>query len=153
MFKRPSIHLFPPHRRIRKSLFASPSVWCPSNFQSSTVDAIFSLYQQLQFAAFLNEWTINCLFSLTDATHSLTSTLLTNEFSVLGQSNARTQSITRGQSFFSLPCPTSVTELVQSLISLLAHFCGTLCRLLCRIPMLISLDLGTPLPLTWIHCN
>ena len=35
-------------------------------------------------------------------THSLTSTLLTNEFSVLGQSNARTQSITRGQSFVSL---------------------------------------------------
>ena len=32
---------------------------------------------------------------------------------------------------------------------LLAHFCGTLCRLLCGIPMLISLDLGTPLPLTW----
>ena len=46
-------------------------------------------------------------------------------------------------------CPTSVTALVQSLLSLLAHFCGTLCRLLCGIPMLIFLDLGTPLPLTW----
>ena len=38
-------------------------------------------------------------------THSLTSTLLTNEFSVLGQSNARTQSITRGQSFISFSLP------------------------------------------------
>ena len=38
-------------------------------------------------------------------THSLTSTLLTNEFSVLGQSNARTRSITRGQSFISLSLP------------------------------------------------
>ena len=63
--------------------------------------------------------------------------------------------LTRGQSFISLSLPnlTSVTALVQSLLSLLAHFCGTLCRLLCRllcgIPMLISLDLGTPLPLTW----
>ena len=38
-------------------------------------------------------------------THSLTSTLLTNEFSVLGQSNARPRSITRGQSFISLSLP------------------------------------------------
>ena len=33
------------------------------------------------------------------------STILANEFSVLGQSNARTQSITRGQSFISLSLP------------------------------------------------
>ena len=51
-------------------------------------------------------------------THSLTSTLLTNEFSVLGQWNARTQSITRRRSFITalFPCPTSVTALVQSLL-------------------------------------
>ena len=80
-------------------------------------------------------------------TYSLTSTLLTNEFSVLGQSNARTQSESGVNRLSLFPCPTSVTALVQSLLSLLAHFCGTLCRLLCGIPMLISLDLGTPLPL------
>ena len=124
MVRTPSIRLFPPHRR--KSLVASPSV---VSEQFSELHGgshhHFPSTSNFKFAAFLSEWTIHCLFSLTDArtlsqvprmdytllvftyrcTHSLTSTLPTNEFSVLGQSNARTRSITRGQSFISLSLP------------------------------------------------
>ena len=95
----------------RKSLFASPSVVSEQFSELHRGRHLFHSTSNFKFAAFLNEWTINCLFSLTDftyrCTHSLTSTLLTNEFSVLGQSNAHThtQSITRDQSFISLSLP------------------------------------------------
>ena len=125
-------------KRGVRAIFRAPP-WTPS----------LPLYQQLQICRLPQRMDYKLLVFTYRCTHSLTSTLLTNEFSVLGQSNARTQSITRGQSFISLSLPTSVTALVQSLLSSLAHFCGTLCRLLCRTPMLISLYLGTSLPLTW----
>ena len=124
-------------KRGVRAIFRAPP-WTPS----------LPLYQQLQICRLPQRMDYKLLVFTYRSTHSLTSTLLTNEFSVLGQSNARTRSITRGQSLSLFPCPTSVTALVQSLLSLLAHFCGTLCRLLCGIPLLISLDLGTPLPLT-----
>ena len=64
------------------------------------------LYQQLQICRLPQRMDYKLLVFTHRCTHSLTSTLLTNEFSVLGQSNARTQSITRGQSFISLSLPT-----------------------------------------------
>ena len=125
-------------KRGVRAIFRAPP-WTPS----------LPLYQQLQICRLPQRMDYKLLVFTYRCTHSLTSTLLTNEFSVLGQSNARTRSITRVNLLSLFPCPTSVTALVQSLLSLLAHFCGTLCRLLCGIPMLNSLDLGTPLPLTW----
>ena len=94
------------YHRIEGKAYLPLQVWCPSTFSELHRGRhLFPCASNFKFAALLNEWTINCLFSLTDATHSLTSTLLTNEFSLLGQSNARTQSITRGQSFISLSLP------------------------------------------------
>ena len=60
------------------------------------------LFQQLQICRLPQRMGYKLLVFTYRCTHSLTSTLLTNEFSVLGQSNARTQSTTRGQSFISL---------------------------------------------------
>ena len=104
MVRTPSTpRLFPPHRR--KSLFASPSVvselrappWMPS----------LPLCQQLQICRLPQRMDYKLLVFTYRCTHSLTSTLLINEFSVLGQSNARTRSITRAQSqFISLSLPT-----------------------------------------------
>ena len=102
MAQTPSIRLFPPHQR--KSLFASPSVVSEQFSQLHRGRHLFPFTSNFKFAAFLNEWTILLVFTYR-CTHSLTSTLLTNEFSPLGQSNARTQSITRGQSFISLSLP------------------------------------------------
>ena len=101
MVRMPSIRLFPPHRR--KSLFASPSV--VSQQFSELHRGRHLLYQQLQICRLPQRMDYKLLVSTYRCTHSLASTLLTNEFSVLGQSNARTRSITRGQSFISLSLP------------------------------------------------
>ena len=103
MVRTPSIRLFPPHRR--KSLFASPSVVSEQFSELHRGRHLFPSTSNFKFAGFLSEWTINYLFSLTDARTLSQVTLLTNEFSVLGQSNARTRSITRGQSFIPLSLP------------------------------------------------
>ena len=63
------------------------------------------LYQQLQICRLPQRMDYKLLVFTYRCTHSLTSTLLTNEFTVLGQSNARTRSITRGQWFISLSLP------------------------------------------------
>ena len=61
----PSISLFPPHRR--KSLFVSPSVLSEQFSELHRGRPLFPSTSNFKFAAFLNEWTINCFFSLTDA--------------------------------------------------------------------------------------
>ena len=66
-------------------IFRAPP-WAPS----------FSLYQQLQIFRLPQRMDYKLRVFTYRCTHSLTSTLLTNEFSVLGQSIAPTQSITRG---------------------------------------------------------
>ena len=76
------------------AIFRAPP-WTPS----------LPLYQQLQICRLPQRMDYKLLVFTYRCTHSLTSTLLTNEFAVLGQSNARTQSITRGQSFISLSLP------------------------------------------------
>ena len=65
MVRTPSIRLFPPHRR--KSLFASPSVVSEQFSELHRGRHLFPSTSNFKFAAFLSEWTINCLFSLTDA--------------------------------------------------------------------------------------
>ena len=67
MVRTPSIRLFPPHRR--KSLFASPSVVSEqfSELHRGRRLDLFPSSSNFKFAPFLSEWTINCLFSLTDA--------------------------------------------------------------------------------------
>ena len=81
-------------KRGVRAIFRAPP-WTPS----------LPLYQQLQIFRLPQRMDYKLLVFTYRCTHSLTSTLLTNEFSVLGQSNARTQSITRGQSFISLSLP------------------------------------------------
>ena len=83
-------------KRGVRAIFRAPP-WTPS----------LPLYQQLQICRLPQRMDCKLLVFTYRCTHcdSLTSTLLTNEFSVLGQSNARTQSITRGQSFISLSLP------------------------------------------------
>ena len=81
-------------KRGVRAIFRAPP-WTPS----------LPLYQQLQICRRPQRMDYKLLVFTYLCTHSLTSTLLTSEFSVLGQSNARTRSITRGQSciFLSLP--------------------------------------------------
>ena len=147
MAQTPSIRFFPPHRR--KSLFASPSV-VRAIFRAPPWTPSLPLFQQLQICRLPQRMDYKLLVFTYRCTHSLTSTLLTNEFS---WSIKCTHTIYNTGSIvylsFLKACPMSVTALVQSLLSLLAPCCGTLCRLLCGIPILISLALGTPLPLTW----
>ena len=81
-------------KRGVRAIFRAPP-WTPS----------LPLYQQLQICRLPQRMDYKLLVFTYRCTHSLTSTLLTNEFSVLGQSNARTRSITRGQSFISLSLP------------------------------------------------
>ena len=81
-------------KRGVRAIFRAPQ-WTPS----------LPLYQQLQICRLSERMDYKLLVFTYRCTHSLTSTLLTNEFSVLGQSNARTRSITRGQSFISLSLP------------------------------------------------
>ena len=98
--------LFVSFHLIEGKAYSPVQAWRPSNFQSSTVDAISSPpYQQLQICRLPQRMDYKLLVFTYRCTHSLTSTLLTNEFSVLGQSIARTRSITRGQSFISLSLP------------------------------------------------
>ena len=65
MVRTPSIRLFPPLRR--KNLFASPSVVSEQFSELHRGRHLFPSTSNFKFAAFLSEWTINCLFSLTDA--------------------------------------------------------------------------------------
>ena len=81
-------------KRGVRAIFRAPP-WTPS----------LPVYQQLQICRLPQRMDYKLLVFTYRCTHSLTSTLLTNEFSVLGQSNARTRSITRGQSFISLSLP------------------------------------------------
>ena len=81
-------------KRGVRAIFRAPP-WTPS----------LPLYQQLQICRLPQRMDYKLLVFTYRCTHSLASTLLTNEFSVLGQSNARTRSITRGQSFISLSLP------------------------------------------------
>ena len=81
-------------KRSVRAIFRAPP-WTPS----------LPLYQQLQICRLPQRMDYKLLVFTYRCTHSLTSTLLTNEFSVLGQSNARTRSITRGQSVISLSLP------------------------------------------------
>ena len=81
-------------KRGVRAIFRAPP-WTPS----------LPLYQQLQICRLPQRMDYKLLVFTYRCTHSLTSTLLTNEFSVLGQSNACTRSITRGQSFISLSLP------------------------------------------------
>ena len=97
--------LFVSFHLIEGKAYSPLQAWCPRNFQSSTVDASLPLHQQLQICRLPQRMDYKLLVFTYRYTHSLASTLLTNEFSVLGQSNARTRSITRGQSFISLSLP------------------------------------------------
>ena len=81
-------------KRGVRAIFRAPP-WTPS----------LPLYQQLQICRLPQRMDYELLVFTYRCTHSLTSTLLKIEFSVLGQSNARTRSITRGQSFISLSLP------------------------------------------------
>ena len=72
-------------KRGVRAIFRAPP-WTPS----------IPLYQQLQICRLPQRMDYKLLVFTYRCTHSLTSTLLTNEFSVLGQSNACTQSITGG---------------------------------------------------------
>ena len=83
-------------KRGVRAIFRAPP-WTPS----------LPLYQQLQICCLPQRMDYKLLVFTYRCTHtgSLTSTLLTNEFSVLGQSNACTRSVTRGQSFISLSLP------------------------------------------------
>ena len=81
-------------KRGVRAIFRAPP-WTPSD----------PLYQQLQICRLPQLMDYKLLVFTYRCTHSLTSTLLTNKFSVLGQSNARTRSITRGQSFITHSLP------------------------------------------------
>ena len=76
-----------------KLIRLSKHAWCPSNFQSSTVDAISSPLPATLNLPPSSTMDYKLLVFTYRCTHSLTSTLLTNEFSVLGQSNALTHTI------------------------------------------------------------
>ena len=77
-------------KRGVRAIFRAPP-WTPS----------LPLYQQVQICRIPQRMDYKLLVFTYRCTHSLTSTLLTNEFSVHGQSNARTRFITPDQSFIS----------------------------------------------------
>ena len=74
-------------KRGVRAIFKAPP-WTPSA----------PLYEQLNIATPLKRFEYKLIYFTYRCTHSLTSTLLVNQYIILSQSKARTSSITRGQS-------------------------------------------------------